>query len=126
MLHGFAFCGLLAWAGARLAVRWRLVLALALEALWEVVENSAFVIERYREATAALGYQGDTIVNSLGDIVCCGVGFLLARRLGFGRALLVFGLIELVLLIWIRDSLLLEVLMLLHPVEFVKAWQVGH
>jgi Protein of unknown function (DUF2585) len=126
VLHGVVLCGLLAWCCARLRPGWRFVLALALEALWEVLENSEFVIRRYREATAALGYQGDTIANSLGDIVCCGVGFLVARRLGLRRSLLLFVLLEIGLLIWIRDSLVLEVLMLLYPVEAIKAWQVGH
>ena len=126
VLHGVVLCGLLAWCCARLSLRWRFLLALALEALWEVCENSEFVIRRYREATAALGYQGDTVANSLGDIMCCGVGFLVARRLGLRRALVLFVLIELGLLIWIRDSLVLEVLMLLYPVAAIKAWQVGH
>ena len=125
LLHGFAFCGLLAWCAPRVPPRWRLVLVVALEALWEVVENSEFVIRRYRETTAALGYTGDTIANSLGDIMCCGLGFLIARRLGLRRALAAFVLTEALLLLWIRDSLLLEVLMLLYPVAAIKAWQVG-
>jgi len=68
VLHGFAFAGLLALVVPKLAAAWRLTLAVALEAVWEVVENTSYVIERYREATAALGYTGDTVVNSLGDI----------------------------------------------------------
>ena len=90
-----------------------------------MVENSEFVIRRYRETTAALGYEGDTVANSLGDIMCCGLGFLIARRLGLRRALAAFVLTEALLLLWIRDSLLLEVLMLLYPVAAIKAWQVG-
>ncbi|HEX9369705.1 MAG TPA: DUF2585 family protein [Roseiflexaceae bacterium] len=126
VLHGFVLCGLLAWALPRLSWDWRLWLALALEALWEVVENTAFVIERYREATLALGYQGDTIVNSLGDILCCGIGVLLARRLGLRRSLAVFVLTEIVLVVWIRDSLILNIIMLIYPIEAIKAWQMGH
>jgi hypothetical protein len=80
-----------------------------MEALWELFENSAFIIERYRIATISLGYQGDTIVNSLGDILACGIGYVLARRLGFKNSLVLFVAIEVVLLIWIRDSLLLNV-----------------
>ncbi len=56
-------------------------MAIVLECLWEVIENSAMVIDRYRQGTVALGYEGDSILNSLGDVVCCGLGFLLARRL---------------------------------------------
>jgi hypothetical protein len=126
MLHGFAFCGLLAWMLPRLSWAWRLWLAVLIEAAWEVLENSDFVINRYREATAALGYQGDTVINSVGDILVCGIGFLLARQLGLKRSIVVFVLTELVLLIWIRDSLLLNILMLIYPMDEVKAWQMGH
>ena len=91
-----------------------------------MVENSEFVIRRYREATAALGYEGDTVVNSLGDVAACALGFLVALRLGAWRTLAVFLLVEALLLVWIRDSLLLNVLMLLHPVDSIRQWQVGH
>ena len=126
MLHGFLFCGLLAWGIPRLSPVWRLCLAISAEALWEVAENSDFVIRRYRETTAALGYQGDTIVNSLGDIVTCGLGFVIARRLGFRRSLALFVVTEVLLLIWIRDSLTLNVVMLIYPVDAIKAWQASH
>jgi hypothetical protein len=125
VLHGVLLCGLLAWAVPRLPPAWRLVLAVLAEALWEVFENSAFVIGRYRAATAAVGYQGDTVANSLGDILSCAAGFVLARRLGFRGSLALFVVTEVVLLLWIRDSLLLEVLMLVLPVPAVKAWQLG-
>ena len=124
VLHGFVYCGLLAWIVPRLAQAWRLWLAVVAAALWEVVENSDFVIQRYRTATAALGYQGDTIVNSLGDILSCAVGFMIARRLGFRRSLALFVLTEVVLLIWIRDSLTLDVLMLIFPLDAIKQWQM--
>ena len=126
VLHGFALCGLLALILARAGWRWRLALAVAAEALWEVFENTEFVINRYREATAALGYNGDTVVNSLGDVIACAAGFLLARRLGALKTLLVFALTEIVLLFWIRDSLLLNILLLVYPSEKLRAWQAGH
>ncbi|HYH85166.1 MAG TPA: DUF2585 family protein [Pyrinomonadaceae bacterium] len=126
VLHGFVFCGLLAWALPRLQWTWRLSLAATAEAAWEVIENTELVIQRYRETTAALGYNGDTIVNSLGDIIACALGFLLARRLGLVRTILVFALTEVVLLFWIRDSLLLNILMLIYPSDKLRAWQAGH
>jgi hypothetical protein len=125
LLHGFAFCGLLALAAPRTPARWRLCLAILMESVWEIVENTDAVINRYREATAALGYAGDTVLNSVGDIVACGVGFVVARRLGWRRTLVAFAVVELVLLFWIRDSLLLNILMLLHPSAAIKAWQAG-
>ena len=126
VLHGFAFAGLLALLLPRAGWRWRLALAVVAEAAWEVFENTAFVINRYRETTAALGYNGDTVVNSLGDVVACAAGFLIARRLGLLKSLLVFALTEAVLLLWIRDSLLLNIILLVHPSEQIKAWQAGH
>lgn len=97
-----------------------------MESLWEVVENSAFIIQRYREGTASLGYQGDTVINSMGDILMCGLGFVLAWHLGFRRSLALFAITEVMLLIWIRDSLILNIVMLIFPVDAIKAWQVGH
>jgi hypothetical protein len=127
VLHGFLLCGLLSLIALRLSALWRLWLAVAIEALWELIENSEFVIRRYREETAALGYHGDTIVNSLGDIVVCGLGFVLAHRLGFQRTFAVFLLTEVTLAILIRDNLTLNVLMLIYPIEAVKEWQTaGH
>ncbi|HEV2859406.1 MAG TPA: DUF2585 family protein [Pyrinomonadaceae bacterium] len=125
VLHGFALCGLLALVAPRLAWRWRFLLAVAAEAAWEVLENTEYVINRYRETTAALGYNGDTVVNSLGDIVACAAGFLLARRLGLWRTALLFILTEAALILWIRDSLLLNILLLIYPSETLRAWQAG-
>jgi hypothetical protein len=128
LLHGVMFCGLLALGlrafGQRLTFLWQLFAVILLESLWEVFENTEFVIERYREATAALGYHGDSVFNSLGDIFSCAVGFIIARRLGLRRSLVLFVLTEIVLTIWIRDSLLLEIVMLVHPIEAIKAWQM--
>ena len=125
VLHGFIICGLLALILPRLAVSWRLVLAVMIEAAWEVFENTNYVINRYRDATAAIGYEGDSVFNSLGDILACAVGFALALKLGFRRTLAVFLFTELVLLLWIRDSLLLNIILLIHPIEAIKNWQMG-
>ncbi|MFI5382280.1 MAG: DUF2585 family protein [Tepidisphaerales bacterium] len=125
ILHGIAFCGALAVVARRLSVAWRLCLAVSLAALWEVIENTDTVIERYRDVTSSFGYHGDTIANSLGDIFSAAVGFLLARRLGLWWSLVLSAAVEVVLLLWIRDSLLLNVVMLIHPIEAVKDWQMG-
>jgi hypothetical protein len=87
-----------------------------------VVENSEFVIQRYREQTAALGYQGDTVVNSLADILLCGLGFVLGRRLRLRRTVALFLVTEVVLAVGIRDNLSLNVLMLIYPRDAVKEW----
>jgi len=124
VLHGFLFFWLIAGLLKRLSANWQLALAVAVEACWEVFENTNFIIDRYRSATAALGYNGDTVVNSFGDILCCLVGFIIARRLGLRRSLIVFGVLEVVLIIWIRDSLLLEILTLVIPIDVIRAWQM--
>jgi hypothetical protein len=126
ILHGFMFCGLLALVARPVPPDWRLCLAVSLEAAWEVVENSAYVINRYREATAALGYQGDAIFNSMGDLVMCGLGFVMAYQLGLRRSLVFFLAVEVVLILSIRDSLLLNIIMLIQPIDALKAGQAGH
>lgn len=124
VLHGFLFFWLIVLLVRRLAPGWQLALAVAVEAAWEVFENTNFIIDRYRSTTAALGYTGDTVVNSFGDIFCCLIGFVIARRLGLRRSLIVFAILELIMIVWIRDSLLLEILMLVFPVDPIKAWQM--
>jgi hypothetical protein len=126
ILHGFLFFWLMLLLFRRLSGAWQFWLALLLESAWEVFENTSFVINKYRTETAALGYTGDTIVNSLGDLACALVGFLVARKLGFWRSVIVFLLVEVVLTVWIHDSLLLQILMLVRPVAAIKSWQVCH
>ncbi len=123
VLHGIAFFWIIGWLGRKLKNSWQLLLAVILEAAWEVFENTNFVIERYRTATAAFGYTGDTVVNSLGDILCCVLGFLIAQRLGMRRSIIAFVVMEVILLLWIKDSLLLEILMLTFPIDAIKGWQ---
>src|SRR5215204_2447063 len=88
VLHGFLFFWLIALLFRRMTAAWQFWLALLLESAWEVFENTSFVINKYRTETAALGYQGDTIVNSLGDLACAMAGFLVAQRLGVRRSLI--------------------------------------
>jgi hypothetical protein len=130
LLHGFMFAGLLLLlmrfiVRKNLSTSWRLVIALAIEGLWEILENSNAIIDRYREATASLGYHGDTVVNSMGDMMCCGLGLIIARKLGWLRSLPIFIATEIVLAFWIRDSLILEIIMLIHPFDIIKRWQLG-
>ena len=126
VLHGILFCAGWTWLFPRIPWAWRMVMTVGMEALWEVLENSEFIIQRYREATIGLGYEGDSVVNSLTDVLCCVIGFLLARHLGWRRSLVLFVALELALLFWIRDNLTLNILMLTFPVESIKAWQMLH
>src|SRR5215213_8594991 len=124
VLHGFLFFWLITLLFRRMPRLWQFWLALLLESAWEVFENTSFVINKYRTETAALGYQGDTIVNSLGDLACALISFVIAQRLGVRRSLIVFVLIEAILIVWIHDSLLLQILMLVRPIEAIKLWQM--
>jgi hypothetical protein len=111
--------------GRRWPIERRFLAALVIEAAWEVAENTPFVIDRYREATAALGYTGDSVLNALSDIAMMGFGFLLARRLRLWASVAIVVLLELVPLLVIRDNLTLNVWMLLAPNEAIRAWQAG-
>ena len=126
VLHGMLFFWGLTWIFRRVPLAWRLVLAVVLESVWEIAENAPFIIQRYREATIGLGYEGDSVINSLSDILCCTGGFLLARWLGFRLALVVFVVTEVLLALTVRDNLTLNILMLLCPVDAVKQWQMVH
>jgi Protein of unknown function (DUF2585) len=123
--HGVLLYFFLQLVARRLPLRARGVLAIAAESGWEVLENTDMVIRRYRAATMALGYFGDSVINSMGDILACAVGFLLASRLPTRLTVIMTVALELALTIWIRDSLLLNIVMLVHPIEAVRRWQLG-
>ncbi len=125
VLHGVVFYGLLRALPAPHRERVGLLAAAGLEALWEIVENSPYIIERYRENTASLDYTGDSIANSMADILACVGGYLLAAALPVWGSVLFFLGAELLMVVWIRDSLLLNVLMLLYPVSAIRDWQMG-
>jgi hypothetical protein len=125
VIHGFLFVALVHLLWPRLTETWKFVGALSAEMLWEVIENTNVVIERYRSETISLGYVGDTILNSFGDILACAVGIILAWRLGTFRTVVLALIVEIVLLLTIRDNLLLNIIMLLYPIEGVRKWQAG-
>ncbi len=125
VLHGVVFYGVLVWVLRGERARWMLPVALVLEAAWEVLENTPLVINRYREATASLDYFGDSVTNSVADIIACAVGFGLAAAVPWWGSVLVFIGFELLMVAWIRDSLILNVIMLAHPIEAIKNWQMA-
>ena len=124
VLHGVLYYAGLRWLLGPGRVRARALLALSVEVAWEVVENTPAVIAAYRKTMAA-GYAGDSIANSLGDIAACMLGYLAAMSLPPLVSVLGFAAVEAALLLTIRDSLLLNVLMLLKPIGAIKAWQTG-
>jgi hypothetical protein len=130
VLHGFLFLWILDLVvhkilGKKVSFAWFLFLAVFAEAAWEVLENSAWIIEKYRENTASLEYFGDSIINSFGDVLACAVGFVIAYNLKFRWSLLIFLVTEAILILTIRDSLLINILMLIYPLEAIRNWQMS-
>jgi hypothetical protein len=114
------------WLVARRSpVEWRFLAALLVEASWEVIENTPLVIDRYRATTAALGYTGDSVLNSLSDILMMALGFLAARKLPVRASIVLLIVLELVPLLVIRDNLTLNIWTLIAPNKAVQAWQAG-
>jgi len=123
IVHGLIFYAALWLVARRWPVEWRFLTALIVEAAWEITENTPMVIDRYRHATAALGYSGDSVINSVSDILMMVVGFLVARRLPVWASIALLVALELIPLYVIRDNLTLNVWMLLWPDARIAAWQ---
>jgi hypothetical protein len=123
IVHGLLFYAALWLIARRAPVEWRFLAALAIETAWEMTENTSFVIDRYRTATVALGYNGDSVINSISDISMMCLGFLLARKLPVWVSVVLLVVLELVPLFVIRDNLTLNVWMLLAPNDAIAAWQ---
>ena len=125
ILHGVLEFWLIGLIFRRVPLAWRFVIAILIESSWEVAENTNYVINRYREATISLDYFGDSIINSVADIVCCATGFVIAYKLRFWRLLALFVVTEMILVLTIRDSLVINIIMLIYPIEVIKQWQIG-
>lgn len=125
VIHGLIFYAVLWLAARRWSMGRRLVVATLVEALWEIVENTPMVIDRYRTATMALGYTGDSVLNSVSDILFMILGFLLAMRLPVWASVALAIGFELLALYAIRDNLALNVVMLLYPLDSIREWQAG-
>jgi hypothetical protein len=125
VVHGLLFYALLWLVARRWPMEWRFLAALVIEAAWEVTENTPLVIDRYRTTTAALGYTGDSVINSLSDILMMALGFLAARKLPLWAAALLLIALEIIPLFAIRDNLTLNVWTLIAPNPALQAWQAG-
>jgi hypothetical protein len=121
--HGLCFFAGLWLFARRRPVRLRFAIAVTIAAIWELVENSDFIIDRYRAQTVDVGYYGDSVLNSLADVGWCALGFALAARLRWGWSVAIVVATEAILAVTIRDNLLFNVVTLIHPIDALVRWQ---
>ena len=125
IIHGFIFYFVTWLAFPRAPIGLRFALAVGIETTWEIIENTSWIIDRYRAGTISLNYYGDSVVNSVSDNLSMMVGFVLARRLPIWLVIALALVIEVGLAYRIRDNLTLNIIMLIHPFESIKHWQSG-
>ena len=125
VIHGFLFYGLISWFAPSMPRTARIVVAIIPEVVWELIENSPWIIEYYRTQTAAAQYPGDSVVNSVMDVVAMIAGAVYARYFPIWSTIALVILLELAALWAVRDNLTLNVLMFVHPFEAIKEWQTG-
>lgn len=123
--HGFIFYVALWFLFPKTPMMMRLAIAVGIEAAWEIIENTPWIIERYRSGTISLSYYGDSILNSVADTLSMIAGFLMASRLPVIASVGIVILFELFTLYWIRDNLTLNVVMLLYPLDAIRDWQAA-
>ncbi|MFH0890893.1 MAG: DUF2585 family protein, partial [Candidatus Liptonbacteria bacterium] len=125
IIHGILFYAFLWWATPKIPRNYRFLIAVLIEVGWEILENSPLIINRYREATIAQGYVGDSVLNSCCDVLMMALGFLLAYRAKIWVSVAAVIAMEIGCLLWIRDNLTLNVIMLVKPIEAIKVWQAA-
>jgi hypothetical protein len=125
IIHGLLFFYIVRKLLPRLSIGSQFLIALAAEIGWEILENTPWIIDRYREQALAQGYTGDSILNSVSDTLAMIAGYIAARKLPIWAVVLVIAVLEIIVALWIRDNLTLNVINLIYPFEFIQQWQAG-
>lgn len=123
VVHGLGLYFLLWLIAPRLPVSARFALAVGLEASWEIIENTPFIIDRYRQSALAQGYVGDSVVNSVVDTLAGAFGFIIARSLPVWSTVVLMVAMELFVGYMIHDNLTLNIIQLVHPSDAISHWQ---
>lgn len=127
IIHGMLFYAFLWWVARKVPMKYRFLIALVMEASWELLENSPIIIDRYRAVTISLGYVGDSVLNSVSDVMFAGIGFVVSKYSKFWVSVALIIAMEVGCFFWVRDNLTLNVIMLVYPLESIKVWQsAGH
>ena len=125
VVHGLLFYAFFWIVARRVPARYRFLAAVWLEAGWEMLENSPLIINRYRAVTISLGYEGDSILNSVSDVLMMSLGYLVASRAGTWLCVALVAAAEIGMVLWVRDNLTLNILMLVYPLATIRAWQMA-
>lgn len=123
IIHGFVFFWIIHWLAPKWPLGLKLFAAVLPEVVWEIYENTDAVIEYYRQQTVSVEYRGDSVINSVSDVLAMVAGFFLAYRLPWWSIIILILLMEGVTLLFIQDNLILNIIMFIHPFEFITEWQ---
>jgi hypothetical protein len=125
VIHGFLFYLLLWFFFPKLHPAVRLLLALGIEIAWEITENTQWLIHHYREQALAVGYSGDSVLNSVCDSLAMMIGYLIAWRVPIVLTVVLGLALELFVAYSIHDNLTLNILGFIHHFDFINRWQSG-